>query len=118
MPTFPITTDWLAIVTVPTTAAGALFAAFVDTLTVPFPVPLGGDTVAHEAPVDAVQAQFDGMAVMPIVPVPPPEANGLPNFDVSSEKLHASGCSVIVNGLPPIISVPERETVVEFPSTE
>jgi hypothetical protein len=72
-------------------------AAFdaVVTVTAPLPNPVAGDTVANDEPLAAFHEQFDPLVVMPIVPVPPPAANGLPSVEVSTLTEQASACSVI-----------------------
>jgi hypothetical protein len=87
-------------------------------LMAPLPVPDVGARVAHAAPLDAVHEQFGPLAVTLMVPAPPAEPNGLPLEEASTVMLHAMPASVIWNGCPPMVSPPDRATVVEFAATE
>lgn len=97
-------------------AAEALAATF--TKTVPSPAPVSGKIEAHESALDAVHEQLGPFVVTPIVPAPPADPKGLPRPDVSTVTLHARPACVMRNDCPPMASVPEREVVVEFGSTE
>src|SRR5262245_24616868 len=111
-------TVWPAIVS--TASRPVVDAAFDCTVTpiVPLPELDVGATVTQAALLDAVHAQFDPFAVMPICPTPPVDPYGDPSSDVSIVRLHASASCVTWNGCPPIVTVPTRGTVVEFGSTE
>ena len=52
------------------------------TNTVPLPLPAPGTTAANCAPLDAVQLQFGPLAMIPMLPAPPPVLKGLPRLAV------------------------------------
>jgi hypothetical protein len=111
-------TVWPAIVSAPDREP--VDAAFDEIVTpiAPLPVPDGGVTDAHETSLDAVHEQLGPLVVTPIVPVVPPDPNGVPSPVVLMVTLQGSASCVIWNTCPPIVSVPVRENVVEFGSTE
>ena len=118
VPACEILTVWPATFSVP--ARPAADVAFDEMLTpiAPFPVPVLAVSVAHGTSLVADHAQFDPFAVMPIVPVAPPDPYGEPRPVVLMVTLHASASCVTWNDWPPIVSVPVRGRVVEFGSTE
>jgi hypothetical protein len=89
-----------------------------DTNTVPLPVPESGDTVAQGAGLDATHEQFDPLVLITIAPIDGSGPNGVPRPAVSIVALHDRPACDTWNGCPPMVSVPDRATVVEFGATE
>ena len=114
--------DWVILIVWPPTvsvvARGVTELALdaMVTPTVPLPLPEVGDTVAQPALLEADQVQLAPLAVMPMVPAPPPAANGLPRAEVSTVTLQDSACSTTVNSVPPMEIDPVRLVVVELGS--
>jgi len=88
------------------------------TETVPAPVPeVALLKLSQDARVDAVQLQAALLVMIPMLPVPPAEAKGLPSSDVSRLISQLTPGCVISKNWPPMFIAPERETVVELGST-
>jgi len=98
---------------------GVVELAFEETLTPtdPLPFPDAGETVAQEAPLDAVHEQLAPLAAIPMVPAPPPAPNGPPRVEVLTVTLHDKACWTTVNNVPPMNTEPVLLTVVEFGRT-
>jgi hypothetical protein len=110
------TNDCPAIVIVPCRKLVAEFAAALYD-TDPEPVPLAPELiVTKEAVVEAVHAQSLPLAVTVTVAFPPP-APGLADVGDRVKEQVAAAC-VTVKEWPAIMSVPERDEVVELSATE
>ena len=94
--------------------ADELVAATVK-LTVPFPDPLAGERVIHVAPLVAVHAQIESLAVMLIVPGPPKRLNE--PLVGESENEHAMPVCVTKNTFPATLILPVRVVDVGFAAT-
>jgi hypothetical protein len=81
-------------------------------VTVPVPVPDGGETVSHAAPLVAVQAQLVPLAVT--VNVPLPAVAGTEAVVDESVNVHGTPACVTVNVWPPAVIVPVRDAVSAF----
>ena len=91
-------------------------------LPVPFtlapPAPGVRESVIQLTGLDAVQAQFEPLAVIASWPEPPVLLYGLPDRLESTVTLQGDGSWVTVNGTPPILSVPLRRVVLGLGATE
>ena len=76
------------------------------------PVPDGGDTVSHDALLEAVQPQLAALAV--IVNVPLPAVAGTDAVVDESVNVHGTPACVTVNVWPPAVTVPARDSVPAF----
>ena len=92
------------------------FAATV-TDSVPAPVPSDGETAAQGAPLLASHEQPAELTEIATEPVPPALPKGLPSDEVSRLTVQANPCCVMARGVPPIVSVPVRVTLVELAFT-
>jgi hypothetical protein len=85
---------------------------------VALPVPDVVVSEAQGAPLDAVHEQLAPLVTIPSSPLPPLAAYGSdPRELVSTVTVQANASCVMTNDWPPIVSAPDRATVVGFGST-